>query len=155
VKALMRVLLTTMGALILVRWLVVTHATAGPFIPAPDQVVQTFINDLGTRPEQALEVLNHNLRLHTSAADLQRLDRALRRKYVAYQFQFGGSWRALSGGVLYTATIEAPGGRLLRPEFRLHRNPLTGLWQITSFSGLAQLAAPPPSQPVRQVLTSI
>ena len=144
---------TALG-LALARWLVVAHGVQEPLIPGPEQVVQSFLCELGTSPQQALRTLAPSLRLRTSAMDLLRIDQMLRCRCGSYAFQPGGRVRCLPGGVEYVGLLRTPAGETLQAPIRLRRDPLTGLWQITSLSGLMKLTsprdlAPPDDVPVR------
>lgn len=143
-------------ALGLIYWLVVIVGVDEPLAPSPERVVQTFIINLGTHPERALRVLDTSLRLHTTPSDLQETARLLNQKYPECKFIPGGSLLHFSGGVRYLALLRSATGRVLHPEFILQRDHRTGLWHITSFSGLSALVAPRPRfAPVKDDLVPV
>lgn len=145
-RSLAAVIAATIVAMALVRWLVVVQGVQEPLSRGPDRVVEGFVADLSERPQEALKALCPPLRLKTSALDLARLDQILRRRYRSYTIEPGGPLVHVPQGLQYVATVKTADGRLLPSHFRLHRDPLTGLWQITSFEGLRKLTTrqPPP-----------
>lgn len=154
-KSLTAVVLATILALAVVRWLVVVVGVQEPLAPGPEQVVQTFMAQLAERPQDALKALAPSLRLRTSALDLLRIDSALRGRYRRYSIEPGGTIVRVPRGAQYTATLLTADGHTIPSQFRLRRDPLTGLWQIASFESLTRLAAPRQPSPVQDMPISL
>lgn len=154
-KSLVAVLVVTAVALALVRWLVAAQGVQEPLVPGPEKVAQTFVLDLAERPQDALRMLAPSVQLTTSAMDLSRIDRALRTRYRLYALQSGGQVVRLPQGVQYNGALQTSGGQILPSQFRLRRDAVTGLWQITSFEGLKDLTGQRPLPPADDVPVSL
>ena len=117
-------------------WLVRTETGAAVLTPAPRQVVQSFVAQLGAhRPDRARARLTDDARAATTADQLKAMGEAFSERYGHYRFE-GGQEQGDGEGREYRARIGTAKGGVVERTFRLARNVDTRLWEIAAFEPL-------------------